>query len=261
MENLRYKRRIRGPFGPRIRYYESLCPSEGTFRMLNLPLAKRLLTQMRMMVPPTEPQHLVNKQYYEQNLVSPKTLVLTEPGLLTVNREHILKVEGDYTLPAVFEEGQTVSIHCDCSTARILMNGNVIARIGSGNNLVMSRNHAITLKASEANNLIFTYLAEVGKVNGGGGTGNSDSKFTVINAVTNQLQSNGRYLITEAGDYSLPEAMELGETILIHAKVANVRILSGSFVITGVGAGNNLVLNEGNTVTLLASSGTELEIL
>lgn len=224
---------------------------------------ERSFRQIDMLVPPTEPSHLVTKEYYEENLVKPATVILTEPGPLEMNLSYVLQADGDYTLPNDISKGQTIEIQCDCNNARIVVGNNTITRIGAGNNLVMNRNHAITLTASATRELLFTRLTSIGKISGGsdGGSTNKELKWLKLDALNNHLGANGKYMLTEEADYILPLVLEDGDSIHVLSTADNVRILTGDFNIEGVGLGNNLVLAKGDVFELVQSSSFKLELL
>lgn len=68
-------------------------------------------------------------------------------------------------------------------------------------------------------------------------------------------------IVTAAVDMSLPASMSTGSQIIIHAKVSGVRVMSNGNTITGVGSGNNLVLNQGETAILVASASGVVEVV
>lgn len=79
--------------------------------------------------------------------------------------------------------------------------------------------------------------------------------------VAEELKAGEPVIAVGPIDMTLPATLAVGASVTVHAKGDNVRVMSGAWVITGVGAGNNLLLAGGDTATLVASSATELELL
>lgn len=90
---------------------------------------------------------------------------------------------------------------------------------------------------------------------GGGGL-----QWRVASTASNLVADEG-VIVTAASDHTLPSPLEATKQYVVHAKVNGVRIVSNGNVITGVGAGNNLLLAAGETAHLVASSTNTLEVV
>ena len=98
---------------------------------------------------------------------------------------------------------------------------------------------------------------------GGGGSGGM-TVTTVNSANVNPLVDKTIYIFETGGvarTGTLPATCPAGFQIVINASGGQVTILSNGNTIDGVGAGNDLVLENGNSVTLVCKATGQLEIL
>ena len=114
-----------------------------------------------------------------------------------------------------------------------------------------------------ANGLVLTsngtslYWGSVSDSSGGGFTGNTVSANSTI--VKNQS-----YNVNAAAGWvtmTMPSTVATGDIFIVHSLGGNTRILNNSINIMDVGAGNDLVLENGETVWLQAVNATAVDIL
>lgn len=86
------------------------------------------------------------------------------------------------------------------------------------------------------------------------------SRWQIVSAALT-AESRVPYLAIAAIDFSLPATLNIGDEFLFHAQVTGTRVLSGTYVIRTIGAGNNILMSAGDTARLVAYSATELEIV
>lgn len=92
------------------------------------------------------------------------------------------------------------------------------------------------------------------------GTGGGGLQWSVATTNTT-LAADAPIIAVNVTDHTLPSPLEATKQYVVHAKVDGVRIVSNGNVITGVGAGNNLLLAAGETAHLVASSTNTLEVV
>jgi len=114
-----------------------------------------------------------------------------------------------------------------------------------------------------ANGLVLTsngtslYWGSVSASGGGGFTGNTVSANSTI--VKNQS-----YAVNATAGWvtmSLPSTVATGDIFIVHTYGGNTRILNNSINIMDIGTGNDLVLENGETVWLQAVNATSVDIL
>lgn len=95
-----------------------------------------------------------------------------------------------------------------------------------------------------------------------GGSGMSWSTISSANVAT--AATNTGYIMETGGTLrtvTLPASVAAGFNVTVNASGAQVRIVSNGNTIDQVGAGNDLLMNDGSTVTLVAKATGSLEIL
>src|SRR5690606_25103970 len=91
-----------------------------------------------------------------------------------------------------------------------------------------------------------------------GGSGGLAWSTVAVN--TAMVAGNG-YIVTGARTMSLPASAAAGGEFVIHAYDAKVTVASNGNVINGVGSGNNLTIEAGETAHLVVRSTSNLEIV
>lgn len=90
--------------------------------------------------------------------------------------------------------------------------------------------------------------------------GSSGITWTTVNANT-AMTNDSAYVVTGARDMTLPASVATGKWFIVHAYDAVVRVVSNGNVINGVGSGNDLTLEAGETAYLVARTTGQLEIV
>lgn len=96
------------------------------------------------------------------------------------------------------------------------------------------------------------------------GSGSAMTVTTIASANVNPAVDNTCYIMDTGGvtrTITLPASCPAGFRLTVNANAGQVTILSNGNVIDGVGAGNDLVLLDGNSVTLVGRATGILEIL
>lgn len=97
---------------------------------------------------------------------------------------------------------------------------------------------------------------------GGGGGGLTWSTITSGNVAT--AATNNGYVMETGGTLrtvTLPASCAAGFNIVVNANAGQVRIVSNGNTIDGVGGGNDLLLDNGNTASLVAKATGSLEVI
>lgn len=75
------------------------------------------------------------------------------------------------------------------------------------------------------------------------------------------LVANAAEIVTAAVDKTLPASVAAGDQFIVHAEIDGVRIVSNGNVISDIGSGNDLTLENGQTAYLVARAANTLEIV
>lgn len=76
-----------------------------------------------------------------------------------------------------------------------------------------------------------------------------------------ELVPDAAEIVTAAVDKTLPASVAAGDQFIVHAEIDGVRIVSNGNVISDIGSGNDLTLENGQTAYLVASAANTLEIV
>jgi len=95
-------------------------------------------------------------------------------------------------------------------------------------------------------------------------SGGGISWLTISSANVNPAVTKTGYIMETGGTLrtvTLPASAPQGFSVVVNAHGGQVRIVSNGNVIDGVGSGNDLLMADGNTVSLVAKATGQLEIL
>lgn len=95
-------------------------------------------------------------------------------------------------------------------------------------------------------------------------SGSGMSVVSITNADVSPLVTNTIYMVSAGGvqrDMTLPASVPQGFKVSVNVDGGTARIVSNGNVIDGIGSGNNVLLEDGNTISLVARATGQLEIL
>lgn len=98
----------------------------------------------------------------------------------------------------------------------------------------------------------------------GGGGGGGMAWTTIVNANVSPAVTSTGYIMETGGTQrtiTLPASVPAGFTLSVNANAGEVKIISNGNVIDPVGSGNDLVLADGNTVSLVGKATGQLELV
>ena len=164
------------------------------------------------------------------------------------------------TLPLNAPAGFTVAVNASGGQAKIVSNGNVIDGVGAGNDLLLENGNTASLVAKATGQFEIIYG---GSSSGGSSTGGI-AWTTITNANVAVAVTDTGYIMETGGilrTVTLPLSVPQGFNIIVNANAGQVRIVSNGNTIDGVTAGNDLLLNNSDTASLVAKATGSLEII
>lgn len=90
--------------------------------------------------------------------------------------------------------------------------------------------------------------------------GGAGLAWSAVSANTTMVAGNG-YTATGALDMTLPATVAAGDEFIVHSQDSTVRVVSNGNVIADVGSGNNLTIENGESVHLVANAAGALEVV
>ena len=157
------------------------------------------------------------------------------------------------TVQMVITESGNVAIGSNSAPTRLFVNGHMSVANGFGffaNGTLGANGLVLTSNGSSL------YWGSV-SASGGGFTGNTVSANSTI--IRNQS-----YAVNAAAGWvtmTLPSTVTTGDIFIVHTYGGNTRILNNSINIMDIGTGNDLVLENGETVWLQAVNATAVDVL